>query len=44
MMPNATQAPIISEGDRLSFTFFIAIAAHAIIILGVGFSSLSHRS
>lgn len=34
----STAAADISTGDRLSFTFFIAIAVHAMIIFGVGFS------
>lgn len=43
-MPKPQHSPIITEGDRLSFTFFVAIAAHAVIILGVGFTAMSQSS
>lgn len=34
----STAAADISTGDRLSFTFFIAIAVHAMLIFGIGFT------
>lgn len=33
-----TAPPIVESADRLGFTFFIAIAAHAIVVLGVTFA------
>lgn len=36
-MTPAIAAPKISSNDRISFTFLLALAAHALIILGVGF-------
>lgn len=33
----------ISAGDRLGFTLFMALALHAIVILGVGFTSSDHK-
>ena len=35
-MTPAIAAPKISSNDRISFTFLLALAAHALIILGVG--------
>lgn len=35
--------PPVSAGDRLSFTIFLAIAAHAVIILGVTFTYLDNK-
>lgn len=34
----------ITVHDRMSFTTIMAVAIHAIVILGVGFNSLSHNS
>lgn len=36
-MTAATAAPVISSNDRISFTLLLAVAAHALIILGLGF-------
>ncbi len=34
----AAEFPEASSGDRLSFTFFLAAAIHAMVIFGIGFS------
>jgi protein TonB len=34
----AIESPHIDTGDRLSFTIFIALALHGLLVLGVGFS------
>ncbi|MFO1369235.1 MAG: energy transducer TonB [Marinagarivorans sp.] len=34
----ATLDPTVETGDRLSFTLFLAIGLHALVLLGVGFS------
>ena len=34
-----TAPPVVESADRLGFTLFIAIAAHAIVVLGVTFAS-----
>ncbi len=33
-----SETPVIDSSDRLSFTIFLAIAVHAVIIFGVGFT------
>ena len=33
-----TRTPLIGASDRLGFTLFVALAVHAIVVLGVGFS------
>lgn len=38
MTDAAIETPVISANDRISFTFFLAIIFHAIVILGIGFS------
>jgi protein TonB len=44
-MNTKTQQPTnVDSGDRLSFTVFIAIAIHALLILGVSFSSELNQS
>lgn len=42
-MNSAALAPVLEEsrvdtGDRLSFTFFLALVLHALLILGIGFN------
>ena len=45
MSSAAVIAPKISSNDRISFTFLLALAAHALIILGLGFELIkSHTS
>lgn len=45
MTTTAIAAPKISSNDRISFTFLLALAAHALIILGLGFELInSHTS
>jgi periplasmic protein TonB len=39
MTPSSNATPQITASDRLGFTLFLALAIHAIIVLGVGFSS-----
>jgi protein TonB len=39
----ATLSPAISSSDRLSFTAFLAAIIHAIIILGVTFTYVTHK-
>jgi periplasmic protein TonB len=34
----ATLDPTVETGDRLSFTLFLAVGLHALVLLGVGFS------
>lgn len=36
--------PPVDTGDRLSFTFFLAIALHAFLILGIGFKLPDHSN
>ena len=44
-MTTAIAAPKVSSNDRISFTFLLALAVHALIILGVGFELIkSHHS
>jgi len=42
-MTPAIAAPKISSNDRISFTFLLALAAHALIILGVGFELIKNH-
>jgi protein TonB len=37
-----THTPRISASDRLGFTLFLALTIHAIVVLGVGFTSQKH--
>ncbi|HSC66558.1 MAG TPA: energy transducer TonB, partial [Cellvibrio sp.] len=37
-------APPVDTGDRLSFTFFLAIVVHALLILGVTFKLPDHSN
>lgn len=37
-LPEAPLAARVDTGDRLSFTLFLAIAVHALVIFGVGFT------
>ncbi|HTF86151.1 MAG TPA: energy transducer TonB, partial [Cellvibrio sp.] len=37
-MSPALEEARVDTGDRLSFTFFLALVVHALIILGVGFN------
>ena len=39
MNPSNTLKPKISASDRLGFTLFLALMVHAIVVLGVGFTS-----
>jgi protein TonB len=41
MTPSSNASPRITASDRLGFTLFLALVVHAIIVLGVGFSSSS---
>lgn len=41
MTAMATQAPRIGPSDRLGLTLFLAVVFHAIVILGITFSTLS---
>lgn len=43
-MTTAVAAPKVSSNDRISFTFLLALAAHALIILGVGFELISSNN
>jgi len=38
ILPSLSSAPGVSPGDRLGLTFFFALVAHAIVILGVSFA------
>ena len=40
----ASAAPVISTADRLYFTVFLAVAVHAILILGIGFDFYLSRN
>ncbi|MFT5502363.1 MAG: protein TonB [Gammaproteobacteria bacterium] len=44
MTTSSNTSPRITASDRLGFTLFLALAVHAIIVLGVGFSSSSNSS
>ena len=44
MTTTAIAVPKISSNDRFSFTFLLALAAHALIILGVGFEIIKSHS
>ena len=39
MKPSPTPKPKITASDRLGFTLFLALMVHAIVVLGVGFTS-----
>lgn len=39
-----SKKPIINAGDRLGFTLFLALAIHAIVVLGVGFTQSEKSS
>lgn len=43
-IPAASSAPVVSSSDRLGMTLFLAIAAHAIVLLGVGFTFTPERA
>lgn len=44
-MTTAIATPKVSSNDRISFTFLLALAVHALIILGVGFELIkSHNA
>lgn len=43
-MTTAIAAPKISSNDRISFTFLLALAVHALIILGIGFELIKNHS
>lgn len=36
--------PPVDSGDRLSFTFFIAIVLHGLLLLGIGFKLPEHKN
>lgn len=36
--------PPVDTGDRLSFTFFVAIILHAFVLLGIGFKMPEHKN
>ena len=38
-MTAVAQQPIISANDRLTFTVFLALALHLVVLLGVGISA-----
>lgn len=42
--PGNAGTPVITPGDRLTFTVFLAIAVHAAIILGVTFTYVKSRA
>lgn len=37
-------APPVDSGDRLSFTFFMAIVLHGLVLLGIGFKLPEHKN
>lgn len=43
-MTTAIAAPRVSSNDRISFTFLLALAAHALLILGVGFELIKNHN
>lgn len=44
-MTTTIAAPKISSSDRISFTFLLALALHALVILGIGFELIkNHRA
>ncbi len=43
-MTTAIAVPKVSSNDRISFTFLLALAMHALIILGVGFELIKSHS
>ncbi|WP_052417535.1 energy transducer TonB [Cellvibrio mixtus] len=40
----AFDIPPVDTGDRLSFTFFVAIVLHAFVLLGIGFKMPEHKN
>lgn len=40
----ALSVPPVDTGDRLSFTFFVAIILHAFVLLGIGFKMPEHKN
>lgn len=42
IIENMKERPTVSEADRLSFTIFLALCFHLIIILGIGFAPEDH--
>lgn len=43
-MTSAVASPQVSSNDRISFTLLLAIAAHALIILGIGFELVRNHN
>ncbi len=43
-MTSTAASPNVSSSDRISFTLLLAIAAHALIILGIGFKLVTSHS
>src|SRR6478736_2522348 len=43
-IPTAINIPAVNSSERLTFTLFVSIVLHLVVILGVGFSVLKNRS